>query len=58
MDVIEGRMERKRTRGRRRLSMIDELMESTYGAMKRRGEDRVGWRSWTPWTCLTTEHSR
>jgi len=20
-------------------------------------EDRVGWRSWTPWTCLTAEHS-
>jgi len=33
-DVIEGRMEGKRTRGRRRLSMIDELMEGTYGQVK------------------------
>jgi len=60
-DVIEGRMEGKRTRGRRRRigrPMIDELMECTYGQIKRRGaEDRVGWRSWTPRTCLTAEHS-
>jgi len=52
-DVIEGRMEGKRTQGRRRIGMIDELMEGTYGQMKRRAEDIVGWRSWTPWTCLT-----
>jgi len=32
-DVIEGRMEGKRTRGRRRICMIDELMEGTYGQM-------------------------
>jgi len=31
-DVIEGRMEGKRTRGRRRrIGMIDELIEGTYG---------------------------
>jgi len=42
-DVIEGRMEGKRTRGRRRMGMIDELMEGTYGQMKRRAEDRVSW---------------
>jgi len=42
-DVIKGRMELKRTRGRRRIGMIDELMERTYGQMKRREEDRVGW---------------
>jgi len=55
-DVIEGRIEGKRTRGRRRIDMIDELMEGTYGQMKRRAEDRVGCRSWTPWTCRTAEH--
>jgi len=56
--VIEGIMEGKRTQGRRRIGMIDELMEGTYGQMKRRGaEDRVGWRSLTPWTCQTAEHS-
>jgi len=31
--VIEGRMEEKRTRGRRKIGMIDELMEGTYGEM-------------------------
>jgi len=56
-DVIEGRMEVKRTRGRSRIGMIDKLMEGTYGHMQRRVEDRVGWRSWTPWTCLTAEPS-
>jgi len=56
-DVIEKRVKGKRTRGRRRIGMIDELMEGTYGQMKRRAEDRAGWRSWTPWTCLTAEHS-
>jgi len=33
-DVIEGRMEGKIVRGKRRICMIEE--------------DRVGWRSWTP----------
>jgi len=50
-------MEEKRTRGRRRIGMIDELMEGTFRQMKRRAEDRVGWRSWTPWTCLMAEQS-
>jgi len=35
-DVIEGIMEGKRTRGRRRICRIDELMEGTYGQMKKR----------------------
>jgi len=36
-------MNGKRTRGRRRrIGMIDELMEGTYGQMKIRAEDRVG----------------
>jgi len=56
-DVLKGRMEGKRTRGRRRIGMIDELMEGTYRQMKKRAEDRVDWRSWIPWTCLTAEHS-
>jgi len=33
-DVIEGRMEGKRTGGRRRIGMIYELMEGVYGQMK------------------------
>lgn len=55
-DVIEGRMEGKRPRGRRRIGMIDDLKEGSYKEMKRRAEDRVSWRSWTPRTCLTAEH--
>jgi len=39
---MEGRMKGKRTRGKRRIGMIDELMEGTYMEMKRRAEDRVG----------------
>jgi len=39
-------MEGKRTRGRRRrMGMIDELMEGTYGEMKWKMEDRVSWRN-------------
>jgi len=37
-DVIEGKMEGKRTRGRRRIGMNDELMEGRYGQMKKRAE--------------------
>lgn len=55
-DVIEGRMEGKRPRGRRRMGMIDDLKEGSYEVMKRRAEDRVSWRSWTPRTCLKAEH--
>jgi len=42
LEQLEGRMEGKRTRGRR-IGMIDEPMEGTNGQMKRRVEDRVGW---------------
>ena len=55
-DVMEGRMEGKRVRGRRRKGMLDDLIDGTYAELKRRAEDRVGWRGWTPRTCLTAEH--
>ena len=38
--VLEERMEGKRTRGRPRMGMIDDLMEGTYAEMKRRAENR------------------
>jgi hypothetical protein len=50
-EVIEGRMEGKRIRGRRRLGMLDDLITHSYVDMKRITEDRVKWRSYTPWTC-------
>jgi len=43
--VIEERMEGKGTRGRR-VDMIDELLEGTYGEIKRNTEDRVSWQNW------------
>ena len=54
--VLEGRMENKRPRGRPRIGMIDDLKEGSYVNMKRRAEDREGWRSWMPMTCLRAEN--
>ena len=54
--VLEGRMDGKRPRGRRRMGMIDELKEVSYVMMKRRAEDREKWRCWMPRTCQTAEH--
>ena len=55
-EVIEGRMEGKRSIGRPRAGMLDDLVVVSYGDTKRRAEDRGGWRSWLPWTCRKTEH--
>ena len=49
--VLEGRMEGKRGRGRPRLGMISELKEGSYVEMKRRAEDREGWKRFVPRTC-------
>ena len=50
-EVIEGKMKGKRTRGRPRKGMLDELIGSWYGDMKRRAEDREEWKIWMSWTC-------
>ena len=40
-EVMEGKMEGKGGRGRKRIGMIDDLMENKqYGDLKRRTEDR------------------
>lgn len=46
--VMEGRMEGRRPRGRRRIGMIDDLTKGSYVVMKRRAEDREKWRCWMP----------
>jgi len=40
-DVIEGRMEGKRPRGRRRIRMIDDLKEGSHKDMKRRAKTEL-----------------
>ena len=50
-EVMEGRMEGKRPRGRKRMGMIDELKSESYVTMKRKAQNREEWRSWFPWTC-------
>ena len=37
---MEGSMKGKRTRGRTRMGMIDDLMDGMYAEMERRAEDR------------------
>ena len=53
---IEGRMECKKTRGRPRIGMIDDLKESYYVQMKRRAQEGEAWRSWVPRTCREAEN--
>ena len=56
-EVMEGKMEGKRGPGRKRIGMIDELMlNEQYVDLKRRAEDRQGWRVWLPGTCRVAEH--
>ena len=47
-NIIEGRMEGQRPRGRPRTGMLDDLKRNTYGEMKKAVEDRRLWKSWKP----------
>ena len=53
--VLEGRMEGKRPWGRPRMGMIDDVLDETYGNMKRKAENRENGRIWKPWTCPWAE---
>ena len=56
-EVMEGKMKGKRGQGRKRIGMIDQLMENKqYRDLKRKAEDRQGWRVWLPGTCHVAEH--
>jgi len=45
-DVLEGRMLGKRTRGRRRAQLIEDLLEKkNYTDLKKAAEDRSVWRT-------------
>ena len=50
--VLEGRMEGKRPRGRPRMGTIDDVLDETYGDMKRKAENRENWRIWKPRSSL------
>jgi len=54
---MEGRIDGKRPKGRKRIGMLSELKEDGYANMKRRTDNRESWRSWMPRrTCQQTEH--
>ena len=56
-EVMKGKIEGKRGRGRKRIGVIDELVDNEqYGDLKRRAEDRQGWGVWLPGTCRVAEH--
>jgi len=40
-EVMEGRMEGKRPRGRPEKGMLDELLVESYGNMRRKAENRI-----------------
>ena len=54
--VLEGRIELKRPRGRPRMGMIDDVLDETYGDMKRKAENRENWRNGKPRTCPWAEN--
>src|SRR6476661_8044981 len=54
--VLEGKMEGKRPRERPRMGMIDDVLDETYGDMKRKAETRESWRIWKPMTCRWAEN--
>ena len=47
-NLLEGRLEGKKPRGRPRKKMLDRL---GMVIMKRRAEDRISWKCWEPETC-------
>ena len=42
--VLEGRLKGKVPREKPRMGMIDDVLDETYGDMKRKAENRESWR--------------
>ena len=52
IEVIEEKMDGKRSRGRPRIGMLEELKEGkSYQQMKRRAENRSEWKGYVHKTC-------
>ena len=43
-------MEGRRTKGRKRTSILEELMSDGYEKMKRSAQNNDTWMEWVPWT--------
>jgi hypothetical protein len=56
-EIIEGKMEGKKPRGRPRLGMLTGLKEGSFVDMKRRAENRWQWKCWVPGTCRKADYS-
>ena len=56
-EVIEGRMEGKRRRGKPLIMMLEDIkVDETYEKIKRLAMDRDCWKKWMPRTCFQAEH--
>ena len=59
LEISDGRMKGKPTRGRRKIQMLHELAnDGVFVALKRAAEDREGWRHRERMskTCCTAEN--